>query len=159
MSSVPLWFNDPNDVDGDGETTFTFPFVTIEDVLVLDENTILVANDNNYPFSVGRGPDIDNNKIIILELDEPLDLDPRLGVPGDDIIEGTDEDDTLFAGGGDDLVAGNLGDDNIDGGDGYDILRGDENSRSSGNSEGGNDTINGGDGSDRIGGSGFFDRR
>jgi len=152
-----LNIDDPNDIDGDGETTFTFPFVTIEDVLVLDENTILVANDNNYPFSVGRGPDIDNNEIIILELDEPLDLDPRLGVPGDDIIEGTDEDDTLFAGGGDDLVAGNMGDDNIDGGDGDDILRGDENSRSSGSSEGGNDTINGGNGSDRIGGKGGDD--
>ncbi len=70
---------DPNDLNGDGSTTFTFPFVTIEDVVVVDENTILVANDNNYPFSVGRGPDIDNNEIILLELDEPLNLDPRLG--------------------------------------------------------------------------------
>ncbi len=78
-----LDIEDPNDLNGDGETTFDFPFVTIEDVLVLDEDTILVANDNNYPFSIGRGPDIDNNEIIILDLDEPLDLDPRLLEGGD----------------------------------------------------------------------------
>lgn len=70
--------NDPADLNGDGETTFTFPFVTIEDVLVIDSDTILVANDNNYPFSVGRGPDIDNNEIILLTLDMELDVDPRI---------------------------------------------------------------------------------
>ncbi|MGF1566464.1 MAG: esterase-like activity of phytase family protein [Nodosilinea sp.] len=73
---------DPNDLNGDGETTFSFPFVTIEDVLVLDAETILVANDNNYPFSVGRGPDIDNNEIIEVKLGQPLNLDSRLGVAG-----------------------------------------------------------------------------
>jgi 2',3'-cyclic-nucleotide 2'-phosphodiesterase (5'-nucleotidase family)/alkaline phosphatase len=69
---------DPNDLNGDGSTTFTFPFVTIENVLVLDEDTLLVANDNNYPFSIGRGPDIDNTEIIQIKLPEPLNLDPRL---------------------------------------------------------------------------------
>ena len=77
-----LNINDPDDLNDDGETTFDFPFVTIEDVLVLDEETILVANDNNYPFSVGRGPDIDNNEIIQIQLDKPLKLDDRLGVNG-----------------------------------------------------------------------------
>lgn len=80
-----LHIADPDDLDGDGETTFEFPFVTIEDVLVLDENTILVANDNNYPFSIGRdfsGEEIDNNEIIQIRLDEPLTLDRRLGVDG-----------------------------------------------------------------------------
>jgi 3-phytase/alkaline phosphatase D len=72
---------DPNDLNGDGETTFMFPFVTIEDVLVLDEKTILVANDNNYPFSVGRGLDIDNNEIIQIELAEPLELADGIGIP------------------------------------------------------------------------------
>ncbi|MEM1171180.1 MAG: glycerophosphodiester phosphodiesterase family protein [Cyanobacteria bacterium P01_H01_bin.35] len=76
-----LDIDDPNDLNGDGDTNFEFPFVTIEDVLVLDKNTILVANDNNYPFSIGRGPDIDNNEIIKIELDEPLDLAPGIGVP------------------------------------------------------------------------------
>ena len=62
-------FADPDDLNIDGNTRFEFPFATVEDVLVLDKNTILVANDNNYPFSVGRGPDIDNNDIIILKVD------------------------------------------------------------------------------------------
>jgi hypothetical protein len=70
---------DPDDLNGDGDDVFTFPFVTIEDVLVLNERLILVANDNNYPFSIGRGPDIDNNEIILVRLDTALALDPRLG--------------------------------------------------------------------------------
>ncbi|MDX2244854.1 MAG: glycerophosphodiester phosphodiesterase family protein [Leptolyngbyaceae cyanobacterium bins.302] len=77
-----LNIQDPDDLNGDGSTTFTFPFQTIEDVLVLDENTILVANDNNYPFSIGRPPAIDNNEIILLELSHPLNLDPRVGLNG-----------------------------------------------------------------------------
>ncbi len=112
-----LDIDDPNDLNRDGSTTFDFPFVTIEDVLVIDEDTILVANDNNYPFSIGRGPDIDNNEIILLDLDEPLDLDPRLGVNGEETnfepIFGNLEADTIevdctnqlvFAGEGDDLI-------------------------------------------------------
>lgn len=58
---------------------FAFPFVTIEDLIILDRNTILVANDNNFPFSVGRNGDAadgetiaDDNEIIILELSTPL---------------------------------------------------------------------------------------
>lgn len=70
---------DPNDLNGDGNTTYDMPFVTIEDVVVVDENTILVANDNNYPFSQGREEDIDNNEAVLIKLDEPLNLDPRLG--------------------------------------------------------------------------------
>ena len=76
-----LDIDDPNDLNGDGDTNFDFPFVTIEDVLVLDEDTILVANDNNYPFSEGRPPAIDNNEIILIELDEPLDLAEGIGIP------------------------------------------------------------------------------
>lgn len=74
-----LDIDDPHDLNQDDKDTFTFPFVTIEDVLVLNENTILVANDNNYPFSVGRGPDIDATEIILIELDRPLRLSPLLG--------------------------------------------------------------------------------
>ncbi|MDP5337031.1 MAG: esterase-like activity of phytase family protein, partial [Nodularia sp. (in: cyanobacteria)] len=69
-----LKIQDPNDLNGDGDTLFTFPFVTIESVVVIDENTLLLANDNNYPFSVGRPPEIDNNEIILLGLDKPLNL-------------------------------------------------------------------------------------
>ena len=117
-----LNIEDPQDLNSDGETSFDFPFVTIENVVVVDENTILVANDNNYPFSVGRGPDIDNNEIILLELDEPLNLDPRLGDEAlkkspTKLISGTpDKDlliadidfngigDTIFTGGGNDEI-------------------------------------------------------
>ncbi len=45
---------DPDDLNGDGSTAFTFPYVTIEDVLILDANTLLVINDNNYPGTGGR---------------------------------------------------------------------------------------------------------
>jgi glycerophosphoryl diester phosphodiesterase len=73
---------DPNDFNKDGSTTYRMPFVTIEDVLVIDERTILVANDNNYPFSLGRPPAIDNNEIVLLNLDKTLKLDPRVGQAG-----------------------------------------------------------------------------
>ena len=74
-----LNIEDPNDLNGDGETTYDMPFVTIEDVVVVDEDTILVANDNNFPFSMGREEDIDNNEIAVIDLEQPLDLDPTLG--------------------------------------------------------------------------------
>jgi glycerophosphoryl diester phosphodiesterase len=73
---------DPQDFNKDGSTTYRMPFVTIEDVLVIDERTILVANDNNYPFSLGRPPAIDNSEIVILNLDKTLKLDPRVGQAG-----------------------------------------------------------------------------
>ncbi len=76
-----LNIEDPHDLNGDGEEVFRFPFTTIEDVLVLDEDRILVANDNNYPFSVGRPPEIDNNEIIVLRIPRKLRLDHRLGTP------------------------------------------------------------------------------
>ncbi|QJQ94648.1 MULTISPECIES: esterase-like activity of phytase family protein [Halomonadaceae] len=48
---------------------FTFPFVTIENVDRVDETTIVVANDNNYPFSVGREPGrVDDNEFILLDV-------------------------------------------------------------------------------------------
>ena len=64
---------DPHDLNGDGSTTFTFPFVTIEDVLILDAKTLLVLNDNNYPFTGGRDLNSDNNEFIKIKLDQPLD--------------------------------------------------------------------------------------
>jgi hypothetical protein len=76
-----LQVGDPGDLNGDGSTTFTFPFLTIEDVLVIDADTILVANDNNYPFSVGRPPAIDNSEIILVDLPQPLTLAAGVGIP------------------------------------------------------------------------------
>jgi glycerophosphoryl diester phosphodiesterase len=71
---------DPQDLNKDGKTSYQMPFVTIENLLVIDANTILVANDNNYPFSIGRPPSIDNNEIVQISLDQPLKLDPLVGI-------------------------------------------------------------------------------
>ncbi|WP_422071802.1 esterase-like activity of phytase family protein [Tranquillimonas rosea] len=61
---------DPDGVaDSTTDGTFTFPFVTIENVDRVDADTIVVANDNNYPFSVGRRAGrADDNEFILLEV-------------------------------------------------------------------------------------------
>ncbi|GAP97296.1 esterase-like activity of phytase family protein [Leptolyngbya sp. NIES-2104] len=76
-----LNIQDPNDLNKDENTRFRFPFQTIEDVLVIDANTILVANDNNYPFSIARPPGIDNTEILLLKISQSLNLDSRIGLP------------------------------------------------------------------------------
>ncbi len=55
---------------------FTFPFVTIEAVYPLDARTLLVLNDNNYPFSSGRRPGRapDDNEFVLLQLPRRLDV-------------------------------------------------------------------------------------
>ena len=68
---------DPTGIGGNGTTNgrFTFPFVTIENILPIDNQTLLVINDNNYPFSVGRNPgQADNTEFILIKLDKPLAL-------------------------------------------------------------------------------------
>lgn len=58
---------------GGGGGKFTFPFVTIENVDVVDEQHIIVANDNNLPFSSGRTiGENDANEFILLEVPELL---------------------------------------------------------------------------------------
>ncbi|AIA74303.1 hypothetical protein FF32_05430 [Halomonas campaniensis] len=53
--------------------TFNFPFVTIENVDRVDESTIVVANDNNYPFSIGRQQGrADDNELILLNVEDFL---------------------------------------------------------------------------------------
>lgn len=153
---------DPNDLNGDRNTTFTFPFQTIEDVVVIDADTILVANDNNYPFSVGRPPEIDNNEILLINLDAPLNLDPRVGQPtstptlpprptpqlptpdrgtsGNDDISGTAGDDAILGLQGNDAIAGNAGNDAINGNQGDDSLEG----------SAGSDVLLGGKGNDSL---------
>jgi hypothetical protein len=64
---------DPRDLDGNGDGRFTFPFVTIESVLMIDPQTLLVVNDNNFPFSVGRTPGVaDNTEFILVQLSQPI---------------------------------------------------------------------------------------
>ncbi|MEH2213794.1 esterase-like activity of phytase family protein [Nostoc sp.] len=148
-----LNIQDPNDLNGDGKTTFDFPFQTIENVLVVDKNTILVANDNNYPFSTGRpgndpqNPVIDNNEILQLKLEKPLNLAPGLGQPQTEEINfgSTTSDDitvqpnqTLFTGDGADFAEGTKGN-TIQTGNGEDtVLVGSDSSVSTGE---GNDRI------------------
>jgi hypothetical protein len=54
---------------GSAEGRFTFPFVTIESVVPDGPEHILVANDNNLPFSSGRDPDrADDNEMVRLHV-------------------------------------------------------------------------------------------
>lgn len=145
-----LNIQDPQDLNRDGSTTYQMPFQTIEDVLVIDANTILVANDNNYPFSIGRPPAIDNNEMVVLHLDQPLNLDPRVGLAGfnrtsgtflsedNDGYQGTHGHDTVFGLGGNDMLRGLAGNDQLWGGAGNDTLIGGA----------GNDTLVGDSGAD-----------
>jgi hypothetical protein len=81
---------DPNKIGGDGDF-FRFPFNTIEAVHVVSPDTILVCNDNNYPFSNARsrsktnertGPLApDDNEFILIQLGQRLHLDRRILAP------------------------------------------------------------------------------
>jgi hypothetical protein len=58
---------------GTTDGVFTFPFVTIEDVDVVDERHIIVGNDNNLPFSTGRAiGKADDNELILLDVGDML---------------------------------------------------------------------------------------
>jgi len=74
---------DPSGIGDDGEF-FRLPFYTIESVHLLDDRTLLVATDNNFPFSNGRsrsrsldrsGPlHADDTEIVLVRLGTPLDF-------------------------------------------------------------------------------------
>jgi hypothetical protein len=78
---------DPLQQGGDGDY-FRFPFVTIESVHPIDDGSIVVVNDNNFPFSNGRsrsktnertGPlAADDNEFIRIGFGTPLKVDTRL---------------------------------------------------------------------------------
>jgi hypothetical protein len=63
---------DPHDLNGDGNTIFTFPYVTIEDILLIDDHTVLVMNDNNFPGGGGRSAAPDINEILMINLANPV---------------------------------------------------------------------------------------
>jgi hypothetical protein len=70
-----LDIKDPESKARTGSTNgvFTFPFVTIENVDVVDADHIVVANDNNLPFSSGRAiGKNDDNELILLRVPELL---------------------------------------------------------------------------------------
>jgi hypothetical protein len=59
---------------GGASGRFTFPFVTIEDVDVVDAEHVIVANDNNLPYSSGRAlGKQDDNEFILLEVKSLLE--------------------------------------------------------------------------------------
>jgi glycerophosphoryl diester phosphodiesterase len=78
---------DPSGIGGEMHF-FRLPFYTIESVHVEDDRTLLVAADNNFPFSNGRsrsrsrdrkGPlAADDTEIVRIRLAVPLDVDRRL---------------------------------------------------------------------------------
>jgi hypothetical protein len=66
-----MGIKDPDSIAprGTKDGVFTFPFVTIEDVDMVDDTTIVVANDNNYPGSTGREAGrADDNEYILLDV-------------------------------------------------------------------------------------------
>jgi hypothetical protein len=70
-----LNIKDPKNVkrQGGGEGFYDMPFNTIENVDVIDDSHIIVADDNNLPFSAGRALDkADDNEFVILEVPEFL---------------------------------------------------------------------------------------
>jgi hypothetical protein len=81
---------DPTKVGGDGDF-FRMPFNTIESVHVTGPDTVLTANDNNFPFSNARsrsrtnertGPLApDDNEFALVRLGQRLSVDPRLLTP------------------------------------------------------------------------------
>lgn len=68
---------DPHDLNRDGSTLFTFPYVTIESVLILNPTTLLVLNDDNFPGGGGRSAAPDSNEFLRIKLDRALDVRAR----------------------------------------------------------------------------------
>ncbi|MFZ4407631.1 MAG: esterase-like activity of phytase family protein [Paracraurococcus sp.] len=59
--------------EGVARDRFNFPFFTIENVAVVDADHIIVANDNNLPFSAGRHlTRADDNEFMLLRVPELL---------------------------------------------------------------------------------------
>lgn len=66
-----LDIKDPNNkkLQGGGDGFYDMPFVTIENVDVVDDSHIIVGNDNNLPFSAGRSLNkVDDNEFVLLEV-------------------------------------------------------------------------------------------
>lgn len=57
--------HDPDDLNADSNSHFSFPFVTPENLLILDSSTLLVVNDNNFS---------ERTQFIKVRLDQPLAL-------------------------------------------------------------------------------------
>jgi hypothetical protein len=92
-----LDIQDPDDLNGDGDKTFKASFQNVEAFAILDRNTLILANDNDYPFiggtrtaGAGSGATLDGNEFFELKLATPLNLPPVLSVGNVTVIEGKD---------------------------------------------------------------------
>ena len=87
-----LGIQDPNDLNGDGSTSFKLPFQNVEALTIVDKNTILVTNDNDFPFVAGsRTPgQVDGTEVALLRLDTPLNIPRRLSISDVTAVEGSD---------------------------------------------------------------------
>ncbi len=64
-----LSLDDPHNLVGMG-AVFRYPFSTIESVVMPDPQTLVIVNDNNYPFSVGRHSDKpDDTELIVVRVE------------------------------------------------------------------------------------------
>src|SRR6185503_3313755 len=86
----------------------------IDEILYTDHDANLTLSPNDRANSGGPG----EHDLIA------SDFEAIFGGPGNDIITGTDEANTLFGGAGNDLLRGNGGNDSLRGGDGNDTLDG-----------------------------------
>ena len=62
-----MHISDPVDLNKDGNMDFSFPKLTIESIIILDKDTLLITNDNNFG---------ERTEFIKVRLDEALNLQP-----------------------------------------------------------------------------------
>jgi Ca2+-binding RTX toxin-like protein len=116
--------------NGDGTWTLT------EAELAGLELTVPTSKADNFDLhitatSTDTDPDTqaqstaDSNPVVVTIPMEDIVVEEGPGTEGDDVIIGTEDDESIEALGGGDVVVGNAGDDVIDGGAGDDILIGD----------------------------------
>lgn len=148
---------------------FSFPLRSVESILPLSRGRLVVANDNNYPFDVGRHDGrIDGNEWIVVSapprcggrratIVASARDDTLVGTSGPDVILALGGDDRIRAGGGSDLVCAGSGDDRVRGGSGRDRLHGGS-GRDRLRGQSGNDRLFGGRARDRLAGGDGRDR-
>ncbi|NNL95502.1 MAG: esterase-like activity of phytase family protein, partial [Xanthomonadales bacterium] len=63
-----LNIDDPDDLDRDGNTTFSLPMATIEALAVISRNQVAILTDNNFPFGSARGKTPEDTEFILVEV-------------------------------------------------------------------------------------------
>ncbi|HLY28732.1 MAG TPA: esterase-like activity of phytase family protein [Aggregatilineales bacterium] len=62
--------------------TFKFPYKDVSSVYPQDGQTLVVVNDNNVPFGLGRSPkQADDSEFIAVQLPQTLQIDPKFALP------------------------------------------------------------------------------